>query len=331
MNATGATPNASYTPRRVFEAFALDYIKKSAHARIPLSEIRASFGNISRSTATRTMQRMAAAGLLTIRRYEQIWVECNTRHETNATGATNLNATLRRSVAPKNECNAGPRNERNSSNVAWSTSPLLGSHRIKFESIRYSGSFIKTEDTRYSGRYHSVPTTFFRFGTHTIVMHTKRIKIWIHDSKGKDLAAQKEDAKNKAIARLHEFAEMHRLLLEAHDLSKIAGSEHTFEDSSVDAVLRPIVEEESERMNERLGMAINQTSHPGKIELHERNPEVGSQFSRGQRIEYIIDTFAPVDLPAISDSMKKAFDICSKLGTKMIEIEERVKLLEVMR
>ncbi len=331
MNATGATPNASYTPRRVFEAFALDYIKKSAHARIPLSEIRASFGNISRSTATRTMQRMAAAGLLTIRRYEQIWVECNTRHETNATGATNLNATLRRSVAPKNECNAGPRNERNSTDDSWPTHPLLSSHRIRFESVRYRGKMIISKDTSYSGEYRNIPTTYLRFGSHTIVMHTQRIKIWIHDSKGANLEEQREDGRKKALTRLNEFAEMNSLMLEAHDLQNITGSEHIVEDKSVAKYLNSFDKEDAKYINKKLGLKKNMSSHKRKWELHERDPEVGPQFPRGQRLEYLTERFAPVDLPAISNALEKVLKVSAEMGNKMIEHENRIQVLEVMR
>jgi hypothetical protein len=278
------------------------------------------------------MQRLVMAGLIKIQRYEQLWVECNITSIRGTPSRTQrLNATLRRSVVPPAERNSGPRNERNSSDVPWSTSPLLGSHRIKFESVRYKGNFIQNEQTRYSGQYHNVPTTYFRLGSHTIILYTKKIKIWIHDSKGVNLAAQKEDARTKAVARLSEFAEMYRLLLEAHDLNNIAGSEHTFEDSSVDVVLRPIVEEESERMNERLGMAINQTSHPGKIELHERNPEVGSQYTRGQRVEYLIDRFAPIDAPVINNAIQTLLKVSTEISGKVVDLDRRLQALEVMR
>lgn len=333
MNATPSKANATYTARRSFESFVLNYLQKSPLPRIPLAEIRAAFGKISRSTATRTIHRLAKQGLIQTRRYEQLWIS---RHsQANATP----NATLRRSLAPRPECNGGPRNECNSSDVAWPSlkdknththTPLLVSHRFRFKAVRYNGEFVKNEDTRYSGRYHHIPTTFFREGTHTIVMHSYRIAIWIHDSEGNTINAQREDARNKALTRLGAFAHIHSLELEQHDLKKINGSEHTVEDKTVDEVLRPMVKEQPQFFDEKLGIAINKSSHPGEIELHERNrPITGPQFPRGERLEYIVDKFTPEHWPEHIRISVENQKLMQELTGTVIDIRKRVEALEV--
>jgi hypothetical protein len=261
----------------------------------------------------------------------------------------------RRGLAPWIESNKGPRNECNSSDVAWPSpkgearernTRVLGSHRFRFAAVPYSGAFIENEDTSYSGRYGHIATTFFRFGSHTVVMHAHKLAIWIHDAEGSTLVEQRKDAEQKAEDRLALFAHERALMLEAHDFRRLNGSEHTVEDRSVDAIMRPMLQEEQKFFDERLGIAVNTSSHKGKIELHERNrDQTGPQFPRGKRFEFILDEFPVRVLPAMSEAISSNAEALSSsaavnrsINALLVEIvgavkdiRDRVEVLEMRR
>jgi hypothetical protein len=169
-------------------------------------------------------------------------------------------------------------------------------------------------------------------------MHKHRLVIWIHDSEGPTVREQLADARKKAGTRLIAFSNKYQLSLEQPDLNKIIFSEHTVEDPGVDQVLRPLVEAEPEFMDQRIGMTVNQVSHPDEIELHERNRELRPALERAKNLEFA----ANEDLHAylledrkLQLEFKKDVHALVKVQTEMVgqlqDLRQRVSALEVMR
>lgn len=243
------------------------YILKTVKKRMPISEIINLYAvKHTKKPSRRTFQR-AVAELVKQKKlnkecHEQLWL-------------SPMNPTSEPMSKPMHGRKLTPPHHR-----------IHSSHKIKL-SMPYSGQQPQEDATevRPFGRYKTAVQSIYKkyLGQSiTIVAFKDKLNVWFHFPKGVRTTEQMINAKKESYLALMEFAKEHNLKLDGY-LDKVIQSHHVVEDMPTNAILKPLFKEYGKEIKERIGSAICQTSHPGKIE-HEGVKRLDGVIVKGEKI-----------------------------------------------
>lgn len=206
------------------------------------------------------------------------------------------------------------------------------SHRLAF-SFEYSGKPIKKGVASKFGRYcRTTPTYRYKLEypeyRALVFAYEHSLLIWIKKPRGRLTVDQLIEARRLARECANSIAFKYQVTITRE---KGAGfSEHIVVNKALDRVIRPLAKEEPELLRERCGITINQRSHKGKLEHHDRDkrPDQPRAKDRVMALERVLegDIASKEDILELRKLMKEAVITTKETTAMMKELIEQIKV-----
>lgn len=176
--------------------------------------------------------------------------------------------------------------------------PVHLMHR-KLQTFYYSGPLpSRGGEVHYWGRHRNIPRYVFEYPEYKarVVAMSKCFKVWIHHPPGIKTADQVFEAHTLAWKCALDFARKHGVRILRWNPAQF--SEHTVENSALDAFLRPIVEANPDLCDRKLGLVIDKShtwptrrGQPRKYKLEWRKGKLTEgpipEYERVMKIEWL--------------------------------------------
>jgi len=165
---------------------------------------------------------------------------------------------------------------------------IHSSHRWRF-TINYKGSqpLEGGKITRF-GRYKTATMATYEYENLTIIAYKNKLNVWIHKPTGQLTEHQAIEARTRGYMALKAFERQAGIHL-IGDLKKILNSHHVAEHEPYNELMKAIIKGREEEIEERLGMKVCETSHPGKVEI--TGTEQLSAEGITRNLEYLVTRF----------------------------------------
>ena len=208
---------------------------------------------------------------------------------------------------------------------------IHSTHKIKL-SMPYAGEQPRAGGIEKAfGRYHTARQYIFHKGYHTIGAYRKRLVIWVRNPEGILTIEQRVNAQAEGYKTLKEFAREHNIALEGY-LEKVELSHHVVENDPLNEALKPMVSN-YKQIKERMGTAVCQTSHPGRIEHEGKARE--DRIVRGDKVAQGLENLVldfPDDLKRIERAIDMQVDAIQKQTAADLSLATNIQLhLQVLQ
>lgn len=305
-------PNASRFICPRFSVFVLMRLKE----RIQLSELIKEYEitgvKLSHMGYWKNIRKLHKAGKIGLERHEQLWL---IPMLPNASRSDDISTNI----------NQEPMLGRKIDTRIHSTHKIKLSMEYKGEQPR-EGGIEKT-----FGRYHTARQYIFHKGIHTIGAYRRRLVIWVRNPDGILTIEQRVNAQAEGYKVLKEFAREHNIALEGY-LEKVELSHHVVENDPLNNALKPMVSN-YKQIKKRMGTAVCQTSHPGRVEHEGKARE--DRIVRGDKVAQGLENLVldfPDDLKRIERAIELQIGAIEKQTAADLSLATNIQLhLQVLQ
>jgi hypothetical protein len=291
-----------------FSVFVLQNLKEKIQFSEMIKLFEATGVKMSHVAYWKNVRKLHKEGRIRLERHEELWLIPIPPSESELTTNTN-NSMLGRKIDKR----------------------IHSTHKIKL-SMPYSGEQPKEGGIEKAfGRYLTARQYIFHRGTSTIGSYKNKIVIWVRNPGGILTSEQRINAKADGYRVLREFAQEHKIALEGY-LEKVDLSHHVVENDALNDALKPMVSN-YKQIKKRLGTAVCQTSHPGRIE-HEGKARV-DRIVRGDKVAEGLENLVldfPDDLKKIQHAIALQTEAINKQTAADISLASNIQLhLQVLQ